>query len=376
VRFARALALLLVAAVLAEAGLRLARFGPSRAVLGPWSASPPLERLRRLAPDGTAEPRPGGDAAWSLGGDEPVIRYRLNGQGLRDEREAAPVAPRGTCRVLALGDAYTFGYGVPVDAAWPRVLERELGRDATVEVLNAGFPNLDVEQQERRLRVLLPALHPDVVVATFDWWNVPLDRTAVRPARWSAAWWLANVDEKATRIGTWLGIVHEPLRFLSQASGVFPRSGLARELDPLTAPPEALRDRWRRTETALRAMAADAHAAGARFALVVTPLDVQVDVRRNALYRRGTLPYPAHGFVDIDYRTARAMPDALAAFSREARLPLLDTTPAFVTGGAHLFLARDYHAGPDGHAVIAQTVAAWFRTTRACGSAPAIASGR
>jgi len=376
VRLARALAVLLVAAVLAEAGLRLARFGPSRAALGPWSTAPPWEHLRRLATDRTPEPRPGGDAAWSLGGGEPVIRYHLNGEGLRDEREAAPHAPRGTCRVLALGDAYTFGYGVPVEAAWPRVLERELGRDASVEVLNAGFPNLDVEQQERRLRALLPALHPDVVVATFDWWNVPLDRTAVRPARWSAGWWLANVDEKAARVGTWLGIVHEPLRLLRQASGVFPRSGLARELDPLTAPPETLRDRWRRTETALRAMSADARAAGARFALVVTPLDVQVDVHRNALYRRGALPYPAHGFVDIDYRTARAMPDALAAFARDAGLPLLDTTPAFLAGGAHLFLAGDYHAGPEGHAVIARTVAAWFRTTHTCALAPRAEAAR
>ncbi|HLY39445.1 MAG TPA: GDSL-type esterase/lipase family protein [Candidatus Binatia bacterium] len=375
-RLARALALLLVAAALAEAGLRLARFGPSRAAVGPWSTSPPWERLRRLAPDGTPEPRPGGDAAWSLGAGEPVIGYRLNGAGLRDDREAGPHAPRGSCRVLALGDAYTFGYGVPADAAWPRVLERELGRDAPVEVLNAGFPNLDVEQQERRLRALLPALHPDVVVATFDWWNVPLDRRAARPARWSAAWWLANADEKAARVGTWLGIVHEPLRLLRQASGVFPRSGLARELDPLTAPPEALRDRWLRTETALRAMAADARATGARFALVVTPLDVQVDVRRNALYRRGALPYPAHGFVDIDYSTARAMPDALAAFARDAQLPLLDTTPAFVAGGAHLFLAGDYHAGPDGHAAIAHTIAVWFRTARPCGRAPAEASAR
>jgi hypothetical protein len=376
VRLARALAFLLVAAALAEAGLRLARFGPSRAALGPWSTSPPWERLRRLAPDGTPEPRPDGDAAWSLGAGEPVIRYRLNGEGLRDDRDAAPRARRGTCRVLALGDAYTFGYGVPVDAAWPRILERELGRDGRLEVLNAGFPNLDVEQQERRLRALLPMLHPDVVVATFDWWNVPLDRAAACPARWSAAWWLANVDEKAARVGTWLGIVHEPLRLLRQTSGIFPRSGLARELEPLTAPSEALGDRWRRTEIALRAMAADARAAGARFALVVTPLDVQVDVHRNALYRRGTLPYPAHGFVDIDYGAARAMPDALAAFAREAQLSLLDTTPAFVAGGARLFLERDYHASPDGHAVIARTVGAWFRTTRPCDAAPVADAAR
>ena len=45
-------------------------------------------------------------------------------------------------------------------------------------------------------------------------------------------------------------------------------------------------------------------------------------------------------------------------------------------GYGPLFLARDYHAGPDGHAVIAHAVAAWFRTTRACGSAPTIAAGR
>src|SRR5262249_13687232 len=180
-----------------------------------------------------------------------------------------------------------FGYGVAAEAAWPRVLERRLARAGRVEVLNAGFPNLNVEQLEHRLRALLPRVHPDVVVATFDWWNVPLGSDPPRPARWSVAWWIANADEKAARVGAYVGLVHEPLRLLRQASAWFPRSGLARELDPLTAPPSALSERWRRTRLALQAMARDARRAGARFLLVVTPLDVQVDPRRNALYRAG-----------------------------------------------------------------------------------------
>jgi lysophospholipase L1-like esterase len=368
VRLGRVALVLVAAALAGEASLRLARFGCSRAALGPWSSSPPWARVRTFDATGAPEPIPHGAAAWALAPGEPVVAYRLNGLGLREDRDVAPRPPPGTCRVLAIGDAYTFGYGVRAEDAWPRRLERESG--GRLEVLNAGFPNLDVEQQRRRLATLLPRLGPDVVVTTFDWWNVPLERARARPRRWSAAWWIENLDEKATRVGERIALVHEGLRLARRTTRVFPPSGLARELEPLTAPPSLLAERWARTRVALAGMAADAAAAGARFLLVVTPLDVQVDPARNALYRSGRLPYPSHGFVDIDYRAARAMPVALERFADEAGIQLVDLTDAFVSaGGEKNFLRDDYHAGAGGHLLIARAVAEWLVAARACSTA-------
>jgi hypothetical protein len=351
-----------------EIGLRAGQRGAGWAALDAWTVAPPWEHLRTLAPDGTPEPRPNGTAAWALAPGEPTIMYRLDALGLREDRDPAPWPASGICRVLAIGDAYTFGYGVPADAAWPRQLERHVAR---VEVLNAGFPNLDVEQQRGRLATLLPLLHPQVVVATFDWWNVPLPPAPPPPARWSAAWWIANLDEKATRLGEHLAVVHELARLTRQAASpaLVPPSGLARELEPLSAPPEATAARWARARAALIGMAGDVERAGARFVLVLTPLDLQLDPGRNALYRNGALPYPAHGFVDIDYRSARALPAALDRLALTTGIALLDLGPAFSAhGGSRLFLGRDYHAAPAGQRVIAREIARWLSASRACGA--------
>src|SRR5262249_34532665 len=148
-----------------------------------------------------------------------------------------------------------------------------------------------------------------------------------------------------------------------------PPSGLARELEPLAVPPGAIAARWARVRDAIAGMAADAAREGARLVVVLTPLDVQVDGARGVLYRTGALPYPAHGFLDVDYVGSRAIPDALAS----VRAPLVDLTPAFRAHRAlGLFLARDYHASAAGHRLIAREVARYvLRDGASCVDAPA-----
>lgn len=59
-----------------------------------------------------------------------VARYTVNSLGLRDT-EASLVAPT----IIALGDSYAMGWGVPDADPFPKVLERHL----RVRVLNAGI---------------------------------------------------------------------------------------------------------------------------------------------------------------------------------------------------------------------------------------------
>ena len=360
---------LLAGLVAGEAALRIRRFGLGREALGPWRAARPWEPLRSIRPDGDPAPNPGGVSAFRLGPGQPVIRYALNAAGLRDERQVEARPAPGVCRVLALGDAYTFGYGVAERDAYPARLEQRLARRGRIEVLNAGFPDLNVEQQERRLTGLLPGLAPDVVLVSFSWWNLPLPPAPPRPARWSAAWLVANLEQKGERVGMRLAAADTMLGAARAVwtPALFPPSGLAREIEPLALPPDAVAARFARAARALDAMAAAAAAAGARFAVVVTPLDVQVDAARNALYRSGALPYPAHGFTDVDYTRAEALPAALARFAAEAGIALVDTTPAFRRHRElPLFLRGDYHAAPAGHRLIAREVDRWFARARPC----------
>jgi lysophospholipase L1-like esterase len=67
--------------------------------------------------------------------------------------------------ILAMGNSYTFGFGVGDEETWPAVLERRL-REAGIErpVLNFASPRLTIEDQIRYLRRALPALKPDIVI--------------------------------------------------------------------------------------------------------------------------------------------------------------------------------------------------------------------
>jgi hypothetical protein len=365
-----------LAAVAGEAALRLARFGVRPAALGPYVPAAPWEQLRTLDGRGAPEPIPGGHARFAVAPGRTAIDYRLDAAGLRVNPTPSRPAP-GACRVLAIGDAYTFGYGLAAEDAYPAVLARRLAADGRYVVWNAGLPNADVEATATRLRRLLPILRPDVVVATFSWWNVPLDDAAPpRPARFSRAWVVANVDEKLTALGRRFGLVDEAFRRVRHVltPSVFSPSGLAREVGPRLATPAALGARWDRTVRALADLAAASRDAGARGLVVMTPLDLEVDARRNVLYRTERLPYASHGFVDADYGAPTAMPAALAGATAAAELPLLDLTPVFRRRvDRSLFLDGDYHLAPAGARLVAREVARWIVATGACSPAPSFA---
>jgi hypothetical protein len=86
-----------------------------------------------------------------------------NGIGIRD-REVNPQG-KDRFRVLAIGDSYTYGWGVDLPAAWPKVLERlltEKGRPT--EVLNLGCPGTSVDAYAVIAERAVPVLQPDAIV--------------------------------------------------------------------------------------------------------------------------------------------------------------------------------------------------------------------
>lgn len=91
----------------------------------------------------------------------------INSRGLRD-REYAFAKPAGTKRILALGDSYTWGYGVGDEELYTEVLERAAARDGrAVEVLNAGVSGWGTDQEYLFFREEGIRYEPDIVVVTF-----------------------------------------------------------------------------------------------------------------------------------------------------------------------------------------------------------------
>jgi lysophospholipase L1-like esterase len=86
-----------------------------------------------------------------------------NAIGIRDHE--VDLQSKDRFRVLALGDSFTYGWGVENIDAWPKVVERLMsGKERVTEVLNLGCPGTSVDAYAAIAEKAIPLLRPDVVV--------------------------------------------------------------------------------------------------------------------------------------------------------------------------------------------------------------------
>jgi lysophospholipase L1-like esterase len=148
------LAAIVLALLVAELGLRI--FHPI-----PYSLEQNM--VFEADPDTGFRLEPGGVATFANG-----ARAAANSQGLRN-REVGP-KPRGSFRILALGDSLTVGAGVEQDEAYPQVLERILARRVSrpIEVVNAGVGGWDPFQYAQYFAREGLSFEPDLVLVGFS----------------------------------------------------------------------------------------------------------------------------------------------------------------------------------------------------------------
>ncbi len=110
---------------------------------------------------------------------------RINGQGLREDREYPQPHPQ-ICRILAVGDSFTMGYSVDQQRTWVRTVERLLNSESSLlaqesrnrgrahfpprrryELINAGVPGYSTWQELAYLEEEGLSLKPDVVLLGF-----------------------------------------------------------------------------------------------------------------------------------------------------------------------------------------------------------------
>jgi lysophospholipase L1-like esterase len=98
----------------------------------------------------------------------------INSKGLRD-REFDYAKPKGTRRILCLGDSFTCGYGVHAEETFAKVLEHLLGKDENRtgdwEVLNAGVGSTGTAHHLAYFITEGYKYHPDFVLLCFCWAN-------------------------------------------------------------------------------------------------------------------------------------------------------------------------------------------------------------
>jgi len=127
-------------------------------------------RRQRLAPN---------YRGWFAG-----VRVETNSLGLRDSREYRLEKPRGTFRILVLGDSVTFGHGSVYEHTYPYLAEQLLKQwrpDVRWEVWNAAEPGYNTGQELAQLYEVGPAYNPDLVIVGF-YGNDVIDNRPIAPA--------------------------------------------------------------------------------------------------------------------------------------------------------------------------------------------------
>ena len=97
------------------------------------------------------------------------VECRSNSAGIRDREEVVALPkPAGQRRIVCIGDSFTFGWGVAVDDAWPRRVERVLReRDDGIRTVNCGAAGaIYVDEYASALEHRFGHFDPDAVVVS------------------------------------------------------------------------------------------------------------------------------------------------------------------------------------------------------------------
>lgn len=303
-----------------------------------------------------------------------ATRWAINARGHRGP-PAGP-KPAGAVRVAAVGDSYTFGYGVEEPETYPRALEREMARRVPrpVEVINLGVGGYGTVQELVWLSEHLDrGLDPDLVVLGFYMGNDVFDNLRGAAARAAASAGRPDLALALPAGGAtserWKRRLASHLHLYSlvsdRADGLLVRLGLrnvvyAEEVNVLRVPePEAVAEAWAATAEALAELRALAGARGFRPVVMAVPMRHQVVPaawdRVRAFYERLT-GAPLVG-ADLDAPRRR-----IAEICAREGLDLLDLTDTFRADPdpARLHFKRDQHWTREGHALAARTLAGFL----------------
>lgn len=296
------------------------------------------------------------------------ITIHSNALGYRDP-DRGPKG--GAFRILALGDSFTFGWGVEREDTFEARMERlhaDAGTGPPLEVINAGVPGYNLYQSVLALEKKGWKVDPDIVLfgafvqndfsanlTTEEWiarkksGKKKEDKPAL--AAWleanSQAWvWLRTRYKSSYRLQrTWYKITRvfkpEKERHRYRSLMVF--------REPFS---EEMKREWRLTEKLLLRLRDDVRARGRRLLIVLFPPELQTKRER---WKKDIRKIDLEGSsFDIEKPNKR-----LAAFCRANGISLLDLLPVFrasVDAGQELYLTSDHHWNAEGHRLAAETI--------------------
>lgn len=269
------------------------------------------------------------------------LEYERNAYNLRGPAYQEP-KPAHTARVLALGDSFTFGMGVPRDEdVFLRICERELNAElapnSSVQILNAAIIGSFASQWGDVWDGLAPRFQPDVLLIVFflrdgtlagsvpEFFDRIRDEVVERNRR-------SPLYARSTLYRLWRDARDREL-IRSRYTRLFRQAYFGGEEDT---------EEWRKARAVLRRVADSAREHGCAVGFVVFPVLAGLDEE----------PYP---FQDVC--------DLLEAFARESGMEVASLLPAFRgLDGPDLWVSPfDQHPNEAAHAIAARALEPFLR---------------
>lgn len=331
-------------------------------------------------------------AAGEMVTPEFELDIAVNRDGLRDREYGRGRIP-DSWRLLAFGDSFVEGWGVPLESSVSKRLEvelREQGEEREVEVINFGVAGYGTDQELLFFEKLGRLYQPDDVLIFFygnDLWNngvrrgigaergykpyFRLDREgelrlAGVPVRKSPQWdpdrlsgqpWQFRLERYLRRHWHLFGLLGKAL-----AGEEVNREQRQQFYEGLYGkdPAGEMRPLWALTGHLLDAFADRVERAGANPLVIYVPSIVQIEEED---WRTKRELFGLVGEFDLDKPNKQ-----LAAFAEQYGFRFLDLAPFFKERArtATLFL-RDSHWNEAGHALAGERIAAFLEEERAVG---------
>lgn len=334
----------------------------------------------------------------------------INQLGLRD-REIEP-GKRADFRIIALGDSFTYGFGVNLEDTWVKRLEAYLQDSGlNVEIINCGSPGAGPADYANSAKKIIPVLKPDLVLVGLLQDDIGVNDPPLLEAEWNDA--LARVRAFFPNImrlirpkqpwemeDTPKGDIAPPQVKSSQLNRDLDANAMRVQLEQTS--PEA-RERFEQLEPLVKERALSGNlnpfmvlsAINSpnyyvwRLALDTPTMQQAIDKTAGSLSYIRTVaeycgaptvvlgiplgPYVNHhayknvqrlGFeVTEDMLTSDSPDRGTELACQKAGLPCVTATAAFRAQADrdHLFFELDGHLTPDGHALYAETIAPFVK---------------
>lgn len=97
------------------------------------------------------------------------VDVKINTYGYRD-KDYSLQKPDNTYRIMVLGDSFTLGWGVPIEAAYSEVLEKMLNENTKgrkFEVINTALGNYNTQMEYEMLKEKDIKFKPDMIIVGY-----------------------------------------------------------------------------------------------------------------------------------------------------------------------------------------------------------------